>query len=60
MKKKSNIKKKGGSSIIANIIGDKPGPFIPENLKLETEKGNKDVILNKYKKACHIMEKKSF
>jgi len=66
MKKKSNIKKKGGSSIIANIIGDKPGPFIPENLKLETEKGNKDVILNKYKiikddaEKDYIIKKDSF
>jgi|694.fasta_scaffold01811_10 hypothetical protein len=57
MKKKSNIKKKGGSSIVSNIIGDKPGPFIPENLQLESEKGNKDVILNKYKNIKEDAEK---
>jgi len=42
-------KKKGGNTIISNIIGDKPGYFITENLEEEVDKGNKEVILTKYK-----------
>lgn len=42
-------KRKGGNTIISNILGDKPGYFITENLQDEIDKGNKEVILNKYK-----------
>ncbi len=48
MKKKTI--KKGGNTIISNIIGDKPGPFIPENIKNEMDLGNKEAIINKYKR----------
>jgi hypothetical protein len=48
--KKKTIKKKGGNSIISNIIGNKTGPFIPENLNTEIDLGNQNVIINKYKR----------
>jgi len=48
--KNSNRKiKKGGEAFISNIIGDKTGYFIPENIPIELENGNKEALLNKYR-----------
>lgn len=51
MRKKTfiNKNKKGGAAFISNIIGDKTGYFIPENIPIEVEKGNKEAILTKYR-----------
>jgi len=61
MRKKTLIKnykkKKGGESFISNIIGDKQGPLIPENITNEVDKGNKQVLLNKYKRIKEDAEK---
>lgn len=50
-------KKKGGAAFISNIIGDKTGYFIPENIPIEVEKGNKEAILNKYRLKKEDAEK---
>jgi hypothetical protein len=55
MKKKTI--KKGGNTIISNIIGDKSGPFIPENIQNEMDLGNNKAIINKYKRIKEDAEK---
>lgn len=59
MRKKTftNKNKKGGAAFISNIIGDKTGYFIPENIPIEIEKGNKEAILNKYRLKKEDAEK---
>jgi len=55
MKKKTI--KKGGNTIVSKIIGDKTGPFIPENLQTELDLGNQNVVINKYKRIKEDAEK---
>jgi len=59
MRKKTftNKNKKGGAAFISNIIGDKTGYFIPENIPIEIEKGNKEAILTKYRLKKEDAEK---
>lgn len=59
MRKKTfiNKNKKGGAAFISNIIGDKTGYFIPENIPIEVEKGNKEAILTKYRLKKEDAEK---
>ncbi len=59
MRKKTfiNRNKKGGAAFISNIIGDKTGYFIPENIPIEVEKGNKEAILTKYRLKKEDAEK---
>jgi len=54
---KNKNKKKGGAAFISNIIGDKTGYFIPENIPVEVEQGNKEAILNKYRLKKEDAEK---
>jgi preprotein translocase subunit SecE len=55
--KNNNKNKKGGAAFISNIIGDKTGYFIPENIPIEIEKGNKEAILTKYRLKKEDAEK---
>jgi hypothetical protein len=48
-KPKNNYnKKKGGKSFLNYIVGNVPGPLIPDNIKQNISLGKKDELLNEY------------